>query len=98
MSEPLDVLRKAVKEAMGGHSVPAAQEGMGPKIQALYDALTPLAQLIREVNALPEGKDAAAQLVIGFNEIVKNADDLVVSGLVCDALWKIMDLRNGAQG
>ncbi len=98
MSESLDALRKVVKEALEARSVPAPGSGLGVKMQGLYDALTPLAQLIREVNAEPAGKDAAAQLVIGFNEIVKNADDLAVSGLICDMLWKISDLRKEAQG
>lgn len=98
MSESLNTLRKVVREALEARSVPAPKASLASEVQGLYDALTPLALLIREVNEQPGGLNAGAQLVIGLSEILRNAEDLAVAGLVMDALWKIEDLKKEAQG
>lgn len=84
----MDDLRRAVQEAMAAQKKASMPQGMGPKIQALYDALTPLALLIKEIQEASGVSDATAHLAIGFSGILKDADDLAVAGLVMDLLWK----------
>lgn len=87
----MDDLLQAVQKAMAAGKPGSPPQGIGPKIQALYDALTPLAQLIKEVQESQGVGEATAHLAAGLSGILKGADDLAVAGLVLDLLWKVAD-------
>lgn len=79
---------------MAAHKDSVPSVSMGPKIQALYDALTPLALLIKDIQESSGVGEATAYLAVGFSAMLKDADDLALTGLVLDMLWKL-DERKG---
>lgn len=94
-TESLHKLRQAIEEGLASQK---AAKGMGSKIQGLYDALTPLALLIKAMQEESGATDATANLALGFSAIIRNADDLAVAGLVMDLLWKVADKEGRDHG